>query len=338
MSFQEKYLKYKNKYLQLKNQIGGNKFGIYDEVERKHMNYNGGYPMRTLNQVGKIIKILPEDSNGNKLYSIEFYLYNSRTPQENTYTVAEKDLELIKKYQIKSLNILDIPKLVALSTDTDAENFIINNGSDENIQVMDDIFKKHNPKIEPYYIDIREHSMEITALMSQATHGTLKAMKWLLDNGANINLQSANGLTALHWAVLSNNPEKVDFLLKQGADESICSKKGDTPLQLAKKININKNINKNEVTDLLEKQNTESGEFIAKSGYFSVPNSVYDVVVVDVKSGKEAAVVAFSSEYENGSFYYQNVDDKELRTRVTKNYNGIIQKAKKYVIEKGISI
>ena len=42
--------------------------------------------------------------------------------------------------------------------------------------------------------------------------------EWLLDNGANINLQSANGFTALHWAVLSNDSNKVDFLLQQGAD------------------------------------------------------------------------------------------------------------------------
>jgi hypothetical protein len=329
MDYYTKYLKYRNKYLQLKNQIGGNKFGIYDEVERSYNNYAGGFPARTLGKVGKIIKILPEDRNGNKLYSIEFYLDNNRTPQENTLTVAEGDLKLTKKYRIKSLNILDIPKLVAPNTDTDAENFIINNGSDEDIIAMENIFKKHNPMIEPYYIDIREPSMEITALMSQAQRGTLKAMKWLLDNGANINLQSTNGFTPLHWAVLSNNPEKVDFLLHQGVDESIYNKNGETPLELAKKTN------KNEVIDLLEKKNIESGDFVAQSGYFAVPNTVYDVVVIDRKSGKEAAVVAFSSEYENGSFYYQNNDDKELRTRVTKNYNGIIQKARKFAIDNG---
>ncbi|WP_022977980.1 ankyrin repeat domain-containing protein [Nevskia ramosa] len=59
-------------------------------------------------------------------------------------------------------------------------------------------------------------------------------MKALLDAGANVNAQNDRGITSLYFAAATGHEAQVKFLLEHGADRSIASKAGWTPLRITK--------------------------------------------------------------------------------------------------------
>jgi len=88
---------------------------------------------------------------------------------------------------------------------------------------------------------IREHGGEAkdaqgqTALMVATAFGSDKAVRLLLDNGADARAKTDAGLTALHLAVTST--AKVRMLLDAGADVKAVSSAGRTPLIVAASAN-----------------------------------------------------------------------------------------------------
>ena len=70
-----------------------------------------------------------------------------------------------------------------------------------------------------------------TPLMYAALYGDTRAIKLLLDLGADPNTPNDAGATALHWAV--DEPEATRLLLEHGADPNARSADGLTPLLLA---------------------------------------------------------------------------------------------------------
>ena len=78
-----------------------------------------------------------------------------------------------------------------------------------------------------------------TALMYQAEWGTIEGMEFLMASKppALVNLQNSWGNTALYWAVLSNDPAKLRFLLDNGADKNIRNngRGGATALDIARR-------------------------------------------------------------------------------------------------------
>jgi ankyrin repeat protein len=75
----------------------------------------------------------------------------------------------------------------------------------------------------------------ITALILATREGGLESMKVLLDAGAPINQQSANGNTALIVAAMNGNAETINYLLERGADVNLANAQGWTPLYLTVK-------------------------------------------------------------------------------------------------------
>jgi ankyrin repeat protein len=75
----------------------------------------------------------------------------------------------------------------------------------------------------------------ITALILATREGGLETMKVLLDNGAPINQQSANGNTALIVAAMNGNADAINLLLERGADVNLANAQGWTPLYLTVK-------------------------------------------------------------------------------------------------------
>jgi palmitoyltransferase len=80
----------------------------------------------------------------------------------------------------------------------------------------------------------------MTALMWSAYRiSTNDPTRLLITLGASLNLSDhKHKNTALHWAVYSRNSNAVSLLLKAGADTTITNGVGDTPLDMAKKLQI----------------------------------------------------------------------------------------------------
>ncbi len=88
-------------------------------------------------------------------------------------------------------------------------------------------------------LDYSDHDSGATTLISAATGGNVYAvylvLKKTLEEGKidSVNKRDQGGYAALHMAVMSANPETVKLLLLAGADPSVVSNIGETPLQIA---------------------------------------------------------------------------------------------------------
>ena len=73
-----------------------------------------------------------------------------------------------------------------------------------------------------------------SAIIVAAYHGRLDLIKFLLENGANINDRNFKGTTVLMYAkdfcLKTKNGELFNYLLSQGADISLCDYNGKTVL------------------------------------------------------------------------------------------------------------
>lgn len=88
-------------------------------------------------------------------------------------------------------------------------------------------------------LDYSDDDLGATTLISAATGGNVYAvhlvLKKILEDGKSdsVNKQDQGGYTALHMAAMSANSETVKLLLLAGADPSVMSSIGETPLQIA---------------------------------------------------------------------------------------------------------
>ena len=72
-----------------------------------------------------------------------------------------------------------------------------------------------------------------TPLTVALTNGHNDAFTFLIDKGADVNLQDHRGYTALHYAVESKNFDAVSCLVHNGADINLFTSSKQTPLMLA---------------------------------------------------------------------------------------------------------
>jgi ankyrin repeat protein len=84
-------------------------------------------------------------------------------------------------------------------------------------------------------LSVLDPGMKATALHAAAYAGRSEAAQLLIAHGIAINQQGPyNGYTALHDAVWQNKLKTAQVILAGGADPTIRSNKGQTPLELAK--------------------------------------------------------------------------------------------------------
>jgi ankyrin repeat protein len=77
--------------------------------------------------------------------------------------------------------------------------------------------------------------MKATALHAAAYAGRTEAAKLLIEYGIDIDRQGPNnGYTALHDAIWQNNVETAKVLITAGANLTLKSHSGETPIQFAK--------------------------------------------------------------------------------------------------------
>ena len=68
-----------------------------------------------------------------------------------------------------------------------------------------------------------------TPFMIAVDRGHVALAEALIERGAEVNHRDSDGLTALHYACLCENPEMIRMLLKKGADESAVDNDGSKP-------------------------------------------------------------------------------------------------------------
>ena len=80
----------------------------------------------------------------------------------------------------------------------------------------------------------------IPTLHKAAHEGNIEIVKFLVSEGADVNIKSPNGSTPLHQAAASENTADVakrveiaKFLIFQGAEVNVKNDKGETPLGVA---------------------------------------------------------------------------------------------------------
>lgn len=74
-----------------------------------------------------------------------------------------------------------------------------------------------------------------TALINSARSGNKTILEMLINNGADVNAQESDGRTALMYAAWGNRTEIFKMLLAAGADVSLKDKNGDTALEWAQR-------------------------------------------------------------------------------------------------------
>ncbi|KAL5471322.1 hypothetical protein EMCRGX_G029423 [Ephydatia muelleri] len=77
-----------------------------------------------------------------------------------------------------------------------------------------------------------------TALMNALVAGHMECVQVLLDQGADVNMQSEDGTTALMMASQAGHMECVQVLLDKGADVNMQRESGDTALHLAVRAKV----------------------------------------------------------------------------------------------------
>lgn len=84
-------------------------------------------------------------------------------------------------------------------------------------------------------LQVVDPGMKATALHAAAYAGHAEACALLIEHGVELNRQGPfNGYTALHDAVWQSNLAAARVIVAAGADRSLRSKRGETPLDLAR--------------------------------------------------------------------------------------------------------
>jgi len=111
-------------------------------------------------------------------------------------------------------------------------------------QILEDIHDRHEEaalaKLETYREDINQHGEDGWTLLYWSVTPVYKVAQKLLTMGADPNIKTLNGWTALHRVVAWNDLKAVELLVEAGADSSIETDEGDTALDLAIRYNHTK--------------------------------------------------------------------------------------------------
>lgn len=80
---------------------------------------------------------------------------------------------------------------------------------------------------------ISANDREISRFIAAANNFSPSVIAGLIDNGADVNMQTQDGTTALITAIMQGNYQVVEYLLEHGADPNLANKRGWTPLKIA---------------------------------------------------------------------------------------------------------
>ena len=100
----------------------------------------------------------------------------------------------------------------------------------------------------------------LTPLMFAVQESHIDAVNYLLDQGADVNLQQESGYTALHFAAANGYFNALKCLIKHGADVNARNKNNRTPLMLACE-----SVNKKAIDSIYEKYRDQAAKCYFKA-------------------------------------------------------------------------
>ena len=73
----------------------------------------------------------------------------------------------------------------------------------------------------------------MTAVCLASMNGHLDILRYLLEQGGDVNVRCPDGCTPLHLAILEERVDIVEYLLANGADRTAETPEGETPMDWA---------------------------------------------------------------------------------------------------------
>ncbi len=160
----------------------------------------------------------------------------------------ELDKELFKG--VETGNLAEVEIALQKGADTEAQGIGVDGGtaliyaSEKGHTEIARLLLQYGAKVNTIENSFRE---EWTALIMAASEGHKDIVKLLLSvSGVEINIQDADGDTALIVAVLRNQSSSVKLLLEAGADTQIKAIGGETALSVARNEELS------EIVELIE--------------------------------------------------------------------------------------
>jgi len=113
-----------------------------------------------------------------------------------------------------------------INSSSDIGSMIVSEAGQGHVDKLKELLKAHPDKVDIVRSDK-------TALQIASHQGFTEVVEFLVQLGANVNLQDAEGDTALHYAAFGNQPTTAAALLKGGADGNKLNKNKCSPLHVA---------------------------------------------------------------------------------------------------------
>lgn len=161
----------------------------------------------------------------------------------------EGELEIVKlliqrgaNINIENLQDLTALDLAVINKNTEIVKFLISQNADVNrvnTRGVTPLIYSNSLEITRLLLEagatatINHVSDRGSALHRAAPMGDLKMIKFLIQHGANIHIESLQGLTALDLAVMYGITNVVKFLIRKNVDVNRVNAQGDTPLTLS---------------------------------------------------------------------------------------------------------
>jgi ankyrin repeat protein len=168
---------------------------------------------------------------------------NSMTPLHwvAAHGLLEEAKLLVSRGALIDAEVACMAKPIVFALDNkhyDMIDFLIKAGADKDYALLNAI-RNNEVGVAKKLADAGANLMSknegnVTLLHFAAMAGATKSIKWLLDQGLDINAIDCTGGTPLFDAITKPSLEGVKILVEHGADLHIKNNKGETPIDLAK--------------------------------------------------------------------------------------------------------